>query len=152
MNPAHLLCEPRPTVTEAMGKEPEKGLTDAQKDHLCGVLRPVIDERFDGNATAAAKAMRIPQPQLSQILQGKRSARSAGIQVLVRIRAFMGMPIDDLLGLPALPWHATSTAPPKGDPDLRAYVREIIREERLSERPKKGPDTHAPPSRPRRRP
>jgi transcriptional regulator with XRE-family HTH domain len=80
----------------------ETGLTDEQKEHLCGVLRPIVNERFDGNATRAAKAMRLTQPQLSQILLGKKSARSAGVSALVRIRAFVGMSLDDLLGLPPL--------------------------------------------------
>jgi transcriptional regulator with XRE-family HTH domain len=80
----------------------ETGLTDEQKEHLCSVLRPIVNERFGGNATQAAKAMRLTQPQLSQILLGKKSARSAGVSALVRIRAFVGMSLDDLLGLPPL--------------------------------------------------
>lgn len=82
--------------------KPDKGLSDEQKEHLRGVLQPIVDERFDGNATQAAKAMRLSQPQLSQILLGAKSARSAGVSTLVRIRAFVGMSLDDLLGLPPL--------------------------------------------------
>jgi transcriptional regulator with XRE-family HTH domain len=80
----------------------DKGLTSEQKEHLRGVLQPIVTERFGGNATQAAKAMRLSQPQLSQILLGAKSARSAGVSALVRIRAFVGMSLDDLLGLPPL--------------------------------------------------
>ena len=87
----------------------ETGLTDEQKEHLRGILQPIVNERFGGNATRAAKAMRLTQPQVSQILLGKKSARSAGVSALVRIRAFVGMSLDDLLGLP--PLRPTTEAP-----------------------------------------
>jgi hypothetical protein len=131
-------------------KEPVKGLTDDQKEFLRSVLQPIVDERFKGNHTKAAEEMGIPQPQLSQILMGKKSARSAGVQVLSRIRWYMRMSIDELIGLPPL---SVTKAPPAADPTFREYARQIIREELQSELPppKKGPASNAPPPRPRRR-
>jgi transcriptional regulator with XRE-family HTH domain len=110
----------------------ETGLTDEQKEHLCGVLRPIVNERFGGNATQAAKAMRLTQPQLSQILLGKKSARSAGVSALVRIRAFVGMSLDDLLGLPPLRVVVEPTA--AGDEFTSRYKAALAELEQIIER------------------
>lgn len=101
----------------------ETGLTDEQKEHLRGVLQPIVNERFGGNATQAAKAMRLTQPQVSQILLGAKSARSAGVSALVRIRAFVGMSIDDLLGLPSL--RAATEAPDEYTARYKAALSEL---------------------------
>lgn len=90
------------TVGAMPQREPEKGLTAEEKEHLAGVLRRLRDTRYDGNATEMAKALGIGQSQVSQILKGSRTDRSAGIPVLKRIRAFTGLTIDQLIGLPAL--------------------------------------------------
>lgn len=130
----------------------ETGLTDEQKEHLCGVLRPIVNERFGGNATQAAKAMRLTQPQLSQILLGKKSARSAGVSVLVRIRAFVGMSLDDLLGLP--PLRAT-LEPVAGDQFTARYKAALAELEQVIERQRAvttgPPPPPPPPSAPRGR-
>lgn len=90
------------TLAVMSQREPEKGLTDDEKEHLCLVLTRIRDTRFEGNATAMAKALDIGQSQVSQILKGRRTDRSAGIPVLKRIRAFTGLSIDQLIGLPPL--------------------------------------------------
>lgn len=83
-----------------MGRdEPEKGLTDDEREHLATILRRVRDTRCEGNGTELARLIGVSQSQLSQILRGKKSQRSAGIPVLKRIRAFTGLTIDDLIGL-----------------------------------------------------
>lgn len=134
----------------------DHGLTDKQKEHLRTLLQPIVDERFDGNATQAAKAMRIPQPQLAQILHGEKSPRSAGVAVLVRIRAFTGITLDDLLGLPPLRHSVLPlTGPAPADPELRGWLRDEIRaaaREITTEPPQKGNHHVLSPLRPRRRP
>lgn len=133
--------------------KPEKGLTDAQKDHLRGVLQPIVTERFGGNATRAAKAMRLTQPQLSQILLGSKSARSAGVSSLVRIRAFVGMSIDDLLGLP--PLRTATEAPDDFTARYRAALSDleqmIERQRSLTTAPPPS-DLHGSPDEPARDP
>jgi len=77
-----------------------KGLEERYARHLAAVLRPIVESRFGGNATAAARAMNVAQSHLAQILAAK--GRGAGVNVLIRLRAFTGLTLDELLGLPAL--------------------------------------------------
>lgn len=131
-----------PSLVDVPQKSRETGLTDEQKEHLRSVLQPIVNERFEGNATAAAKAMRLSQPQVSQILLGAKSARSAGVSALVRIRAFLGMSVDDLLGLP--PLHAQ---PDLADEFTRKYKAALAELEQVIER-QRGATTAPPPPAP----
>ena len=133
--------------------KPEKGLTDEQKECLRGILQPIVDARFEGKAARAAKAMRISQPQLSMILLGKRSARSAGVPVLIRIRSFVGMTLDELLGLP--PLHKVAAAPAN---EFQARYKaalveleEMLERQRTPSEPPEVPPTMPPPRRVSRR-
>lgn len=69
-------------------------------DHVAGILRPIINERFDGNTTAFAKALGVSQPQVSQIVKVGGGDRGIGIVVLIAIREYLGdITLDELLGL-----------------------------------------------------
>lgn len=124
------------------------GLDPKEARHLADVLRPIVDERFDGNATKAAKAIGIAQSHMSQILAAR--GRGAGIHVLKRIRAFTGLTIDDLLGLPPL----RPTAPSPGLPTGREII-EMLRQtaDRIEHEtlPPKGHVRALPPAQPHRR-
>lgn len=141
--------------------KPEKGLTDEQKEHLRGILQPIVNERFSGNATQAAKAMRLTQPQISQILLGSKSARGAGVSALVRIRAYTRIAIDDLLGLPPLREAAPADEFTSRYRGALAELEQLIERQRSattdstppSPAPRGSPDAHArDPQRARRRP
>lgn len=90
-----------------------KALERRYAEHLASVLKPIVEKDFENNQTRASRAMGIAQSHLSQILMSE----GAGIAVLIRIRAFTGMSIDQLLGLP--PFRATvEPPPPPGPPGL----------------------------------
>lgn len=74
-------------------------------DHLAGILRPIVKERFDGNGTAFAKHVDVSQPQIAQLLSAD-SGGGVGIVVLMQLRKYLGVSLDDMLGLPALPARA----------------------------------------------
>lgn len=86
---------------EPMARPRSSGLTEEQREALAEHCRRYLPQ-FDNNHTRMASAWKISQPQLSQILNPTDSARGAGIQVLVRIRAATGLSLDELLGLPPL--------------------------------------------------
>lgn len=155
-------CSPLITVDDVKADEPEKGLTAEEREHLAGILRRIVNGRFDGNATHAATAMGISQSQFSQILKGKRTERSAGIPVLKRIRRFTGLSIDALLNLPPLqalvPPSAEGAPPPSGNEfhdavraALRAALAEIQRERDTPTEPPAPPKRKIDAPRPRRR-
>ena len=81
-----------------------------------------MDERFGGNETAAAKAMGVHQSQFNQIVRA--AGQGAGILSLLRIRKYMRMSIDELLGLEP----ARATALPSAPSALDA-IREAVRAE-----------------------
>lgn len=68
-------------------------------EHLRSILLPIVKDRFDDNQTAAAKAMRVSQPQLNAVLRGDAS-RAVGIVFLLAIRDYLrNYSLDELLGL-----------------------------------------------------
>lgn len=69
-------------------------------DHLAGILRPIVRDRFDNNGTAFAKHVGISQPQMAQLLRTDGGDRGVGIVVLMQLRKYLQMSIDDMLGLP----------------------------------------------------
>jgi transcriptional regulator with XRE-family HTH domain len=96
-----------------------KALERRYAEHLASVLKPIVERDFE-NQTQAARAMGIAQSHLSQILMGE----GAGIAVLIRVRAFTGMSLDQLLGLPPLRVPVEPPPPPvaEGLPDgTRVY-------------------------------
>ena len=69
-------------------------------DHVASILRPVLEEKFDGNHTAMAKALKVSQPQLSSVLKRGGGERGAGIVFLLAVREYLGdKTLDELLGL-----------------------------------------------------
>lgn len=76
-------------------------LANEYQRHLARELQRIIDERFDGHQTKAARAMGISQAHLSNLTSSH--GRGPGIAVLVQIRQYTGRSIDALLGLPPLP-------------------------------------------------
>lgn len=66
-------------------------------DHYALEVRRVIDERYEGNQTRAAKALDCSQSMLSNILNG---TRGPGLNQLMALRHLTGRSIDSLLGLP----------------------------------------------------
>jgi hypothetical protein len=86
------------TMVKSTGRKVGSGLTPDQAKHLAEVLRSHLP-RFENNISTMARAWRVSQPQLSQLLM---ASGGAGVAVLCRIRAAIGMTIDDLLGLPPI--------------------------------------------------
>lgn len=97
-------------------KRAQAGLTVAQAKALSKILKEHLP-LFDDNHTIMARAWRISQPQLSQLISMK--GRGAGVAVLCRIRAATRLSIDELLGL--------DKASPL-NPTLQDRVRRIERE------------------------
>lgn len=85
-----------------------KALERRYAEKLAAVLKPIVERQFDNNQTRAAAAIGISQSHLSQILRSE----GAGIAVLIRVRSFIDMSIDDMLGLPSLKSAATTPPPP----------------------------------------
>lgn len=77
-----------------------KSLRPEQNDYIRGVLQAVVDEDFGGVATAAAKALGIPQSQASDFLAGKTGA---GQKVVFALADYTGRSLDELYGRPRLP-------------------------------------------------
>lgn len=140
-----------------------KGMPQAQKEHLARILRRVVDERFDGNESAAARDMKIHQSQFNQIVRA--SGQGAGVLNLLRIRRYMQMTLDELLGIdesdPVRQRYVPSGAPAE-DPSI-AKIREAVRAELAAIRaeeaamdeddaPSTPPPAAEPPRTPRRRP
>jgi transcriptional regulator with XRE-family HTH domain len=83
-----------------------KGLPPAMAAHLARVVRAEIAARYptsaDGKPVAqsvVAKAIGITQPTLSELL-GLRGG--VGVTALLALRDWLGMPIDEMLGLPPI--------------------------------------------------
>lgn len=75
-------------------------------EHLAGILRPIVAKRFDGNGTSFAKHVGISQPQIAQLLRTDGGDRGVGIVVLIQLRKYLGLTLDEMLGLPPLPARA----------------------------------------------
>jgi transcriptional regulator with XRE-family HTH domain len=80
----------------------KKKIDDAYIAHVARELAKLVDERFDGNQTRAAKALGMSQPHLSHLIAGT-SGRGPGLSVLILLRHYTNRSIDSLLGLPPLP-------------------------------------------------
>lgn len=79
---------------------PSKSLRPEQNERLREIVRDLIAKDFKGSATAAAKALGVTQPLVSEFLSGGRGAGPKLIQALADIT---GRSIDDLYGRPLLP-------------------------------------------------
>ncbi len=111
-------------------------------EHLAGILRPIVRDRFDNNATAFAKHVGVSQPQIAQILRTDGGERGAGIVVLMQLRKYLQMSLDDMLGLP--PVHPPAV--PKDE--LVAAVMEALDRRRDAEESERSASRQAPPSSP----
>lgn len=65
---------------------------------LRDVVRKIVDERFDGNSSATAKALGLSPAALHDFLAG---SRGAGMKLLDGLVALTGKSIESLLGRPA---------------------------------------------------
>jgi transcriptional regulator with XRE-family HTH domain len=110
-----------------------KKLERRYAEHLAGILRPIVRERFDDNQTAFAKAAGVSQSQVSSIMKSGGGDRSVGISVLIRLREYLGnLTIDEMLGLPPLRHRATppvvitAQAAPVAAMDLEAAIQRAL--------------------------
>lgn len=81
-----------------------KSLTTAQNEHLRGVVRRLVAEDFEGNASRAARSFGITQSLVSEFLSG---ARGAGPKLVQGVADYTGLTIDALYGRSGTP------APPR---------------------------------------
>lgn len=77
----------------AMGKR--KALDQARNDAVRSYLRRVLAEDFDGNVSAASRALDMSQPALSDFLN---SNRGAGLSLIDSIAQLRGVSLDVVLG------------------------------------------------------
>jgi hypothetical protein len=129
------------TVTDVPPRN--KKLDRRYLDHLAGILRPIVRDQFDDNATAFAKHVGISQPQIAQLLRTDSGDRGVGIVVLMQLRKFLQMSIDDMLGLPPV------TPKPVPKEELVAAVMEAL--DRRRDVPSFGASPPTPPSAPAKR-
>lgn len=112
-----------------------KKLPPEQAEHLAAIVRQVVAERYGGVASKAAKPSGVTQSQLSRILRGD----GAGVAVLCRLREWLDISLDDLLGLPPLRRRSTV------DDRLREMVEEALSRV-TSAPPVTGPPVTPPPA------
>ena len=93
-----------------MSKGASSRLDQRYIDHLLTLLRPILAERFGGNVSAFVRDVGVNQGQFSQFLRGKAGGKGVGITSLIALRRYMGMSIDELLGLEPLPKTAQADA------------------------------------------
>lgn len=60
-------------------------------------VRELIERDFEGNQTAAAKALKVSQGHVSHVLNSED--RGPGLPFLIALREYTGRSIDSLLGL-----------------------------------------------------
>lgn len=98
-----------------------KGIDPRYNEAVWDFVRRILREDFwdekrgEPNQTRAAKAMRIAQPTLSTLY---RRERGAGLDILIRIRDYAGVTLDDILGLPPAQGRRH-----RHDPPLRTLIR-----------------------------
>ena len=90
----------------------QKRLERKYAEHLAAILRPIVHERFSDNQTAFAKHIGVSQSQVNAILKAGGGERSVGINVLIRLRAYLRVPLDEMLGLPKLTGDQPPAVPP----------------------------------------
>ena len=80
-------------AAEPRGK---KSLDSEMAERVARSVERMVDDRFLGNRSAAAEALGISQPHLSNIINRKTSV---GIVFLLKLRQVSGRSLDDLLEL-----------------------------------------------------
>lgn len=84
-------------------KQKTKRVPPEALSHFATELRRVVDERYGGNQSAAAKGLDCTQGHISAMLLGNRGP---GLNTLMAMRDMTGRSIDSLLGLPPTPADA----------------------------------------------
>ncbi len=88
------------TWMASVKKPKTKRVSTAILEHVSEVVRKLVEERFEGNQTSAAKALDCSQSQVSAMIS---KTRGPGLNTLLALRELTDRSIDSLLGLPMLP-------------------------------------------------
>ena len=86
-----------------------KALDPVTNERLRTLVQQLVDERYEGKVTIAAKALGISHPMLLEFLSGNRGA---GMKLLSGIHALTGKSLDELAYGAAPPEEASQLAPP----------------------------------------
>lgn len=76
-------------------KRSPKALREGENEAVRAFVRDIINQRFNGNQSAAAKAWGVTQPSISDLLSKKRGA---GMKLLSAVSRFAGVSIEQLVG------------------------------------------------------
>jgi transcriptional regulator with XRE-family HTH domain len=76
----------------------EKSLGPDENERLRAILQKLLDERFDGNKSEAARKLKLSQSFVTEILAGRRGG---GNKALRAIADFTGKSLDELSGRPS---------------------------------------------------
>lgn len=133
------------TVTDVAPRT--KKLDRRYIDHLAGILRPIVHDRFEGNQASFARHIGVSQPQISQLLRTDGGDRGVGIVVLMQLRKFLQMSIDDMLGLPPIAPRAVPT-----DELVAAVMQALDRRRDAADEGRPPPREPAPPAMKRKKP
>lgn len=83
-----------------------RGVPEEMAKHVAKLVNEHISEHFPGVAeTAVAREAGIVQPVLSEV---RRVKGSLGMATLIKLRNWLQIPLDDLLGLPPLSSQAST--------------------------------------------
>lgn len=138
-----------------MADKRTKALDKRHIGHLAKVLRPIVDERFEGKGNRFAKALGVSQSHVSQILRGENGDRGIGLPTLLAIRDYLRgigkpMTLDEMLDLePVRGQPAAAPQPaPQRDEALETLARQVqeLAAAVLSAESKQPPTPPAPPS------
>lgn len=88
----------QPKQPKRNSAEREAKLPDENRKHLARVLQRYLDEHHGGNQTDFAREVGVPPGTINQLLSAS-GTRGAGIVVLMRLRNYMRVSIDELIGL-----------------------------------------------------
>lgn len=93
-------------MTAAKRAKSSKSLEDEQNERVRGFVQKLVDDRFEGNVSAAADKLGVSQSLVYEFLKG---TRGAGIKLLRQLAAFTEVSIDDIVnGVPSSGERATS--------------------------------------------
>lgn len=77
----------------------EKSLGPADNDRLRALLQKLVDERFGGNKSEAARRLKLSQSFVTEMLAGRRGGGNKALRALAD---FTGKSLDELAGRPGV--------------------------------------------------